>query len=95
LPTKDELIEAIKECESKESSYDNCVKLSIFYSLYDRYYAKDDEEKNSFNYKGNKKFSELLAKNDINNILNLFAEVLECLEVVNPKLYNSIIDRLS
>lgn len=96
MPTKEELIEAIKECESRESSYDNCVKLSVFYSLYDRYYAQNDDlAGNSFDYKGNNRFSDLLEKNDINNVLDLFAEVLECLEVLNPKLYNSVIDRLS
>jgi hypothetical protein len=96
LPTKEELIEAIKECESKESSYDNCVKLAIFYQLYDRYYGNDDVHGNSFDYKSNdNRYARIIRNQDMNTIIDLFADVLETIEVTNPKLYESVIDRLN
>ena len=48
MPTEQELLDAIKDIESKESSFENCIKLSVFYYLYDRYYnSNQDFEKNN------------------------------------------------
>lgn len=96
MPTESELIEAIKECESKESSYDNCVKLAIFYQLLDRYYPKKKEiNKKSFDSEKNKdSIADIIYKSDYDKIINLFIEVMKCLKVINPKLYESIAFKL-
>lgn len=96
MPTESELIEAIKECESKESSYDNCVKLAIFYQLLDRYYPKKKEKiKKSFDSeKNNNSIADIIYQSDHIKIADLLIEVMECLKIINPKLYESIAFKL-
>jgi hypothetical protein len=96
MPTESELLEAIEIIENQESSFENCVKLSIYYDLYDRYYNnKNDFEKNkSYDYKNNSSVADLLKNQDFEYVINLFSEVLDCLEIINPKMYESIISRL-
>lgn len=95
MPTEQELLDAIKDIESKESSFENCIKLSVFYYLYDRYYNRnqDFEKNNSYKYK-NGSVESLIRSKDIEDIIDLFLETLECIEITNPKLYENIIDRL-
>jgi hypothetical protein len=95
MPTEQELLDAIKDIESKESSFENCIKLSVFYYLYDRYYNRnqDFEKNNSYKYK-NGSVESLIRNKDIEDIIDLFLEILECIEITNPKLYENIIDRL-
>lgn len=37
-----ELIEAIRECENSPTSFQNCERLSVFYTVYDHLYGKSD-----------------------------------------------------
>ena len=95
MPTKEELLDAIKEIESKESSYENCKKLVIFHELYDRYYAENDEEKevidNNFR---DEDFEKAVKTCDYNHLIDVIDELMECIKILNPKLYSSVLDKL-
>ncbi len=85
MPTKEELEDAIYKYEHTPVSYHNCQSLAMFYYLYDRLYG-DSEHKaaeEEFRYSiGQEKFWEV------------FDELLEALQVLNPKLYQSVIQKL-
>jgi hypothetical protein len=85
MPTKEELEDAIYKYEHTPVSYQNCQSLAMFYYLYDKLYGDSDEgySEEEFRYKvGPKKFWEI------------FDELLEALQVLNPKLYQSVIQKL-
>lgn len=85
MPTKEELEDAIYKYEHTPVSYHNCQSLALFYYLYDRMYGEEEHNYSSkeFRYSvGEKRFWEI------------FDELLEALQVLNPKLYQSVIQKL-
>ena len=95
MPTREELLDAIAEIESKESSYENCKKLVIFYNLYDRYYSNvPEKEKKVTNNFRDEDFKEAIQTCDYNHLLDVIDELMECIKILNPKLYSSVLDKL-
>lgn len=85
MPTKEELEDAIYKYEHTPVSYHNCQSLAMFYYLYDRLYGDSGHKipEEEFRYSiGQEKFWEV------------FDELLEALQVLNPKLYQSVIQKL-
>lgn len=99
MPTESELLEAIEECENKESSFDNCVKLAIFHMLMDYYYCDNNNNKNnSFDSDFDDPDDPIVSvvKNaDEKTLQEVFVETLRCLKIINKKLYDTIIIKLS
>lgn len=92
MPTEEELLDAIKECENKESSYENCKRLAIFYNLYDRYYGKKEKDV-STDFR-DENFENAVKKCDYNHLIDVIDELMECIKILNPRLYNSVLNKL-
>ena len=84
MPTREELEDAIYRHENAPISYQNCQSLAMLYYLYDRLYGFDQGySQDEFRYKiGPTKFWEI------------FDELLEALQILNPKLYESLMKKL-
>lgn len=88
MPTREELEEAIANLERMEPSYEVCQKIVIYNSLLDRYYNK------VFGYTSNSEFMHAAEGTEWNKLLPLLDELMDCLILVNPKLYESFMEKL-
>ena len=89
MPTRDELEEAISNLEKMEPSYEVCQKLVIYNALLDRYYNKVS------GYKSDSEFMRAAEGIEWNRMLPLLDELMDCLLLVNPKLYQSFMAKLN
>lgn len=89
MPTKDELLEAIDQCESEESSVQNCEKLAVFYYLYDKLYGKINSE-----YDSDSEFMTIAKDMDLSTLMAKVDELVETLKVLDNRLYSSFISSL-
>lgn len=93
MPTREELEKAIAETELQPSSMQTCEKLHILYDLYDRLYAGPEQAK-FVHTKRDNELSELLDGTPVEDAVNVFEELLEALEIYNPRLYNDTCERI-
>lgn len=89
MPTKDELEQAIASLEQQETSYEVCCKLAVYYQLLDRYYGKIKTKYNS-----NSEFMDAITNTNYDSLLAVIDELMECLAVINPKLYTSVLNKI-
>lgn len=84
MPTKEELDDAIEKYSNSPCNYQTCQSLAMFLYLRDKLYGSEQGYSNEdFRYEiGPKKFWEI------------FDELLEALQVLNPKLYQSFMQKL-
>ena len=91
MPTKEELTQAIDSLEAQEPSFDVCNKLNTYYSLLDRYYGNTPA---GVTYNSDTEFMKAAGNTDVNTLYKVMDELMECLALVNSKLYNSVIVKL-
>lgn len=100
--TEQDLQEAIAECEGQRNPNANtCIKLAAFYTIRDHLYGspKYSYAQGPINpehtYESNTEFFNLVSNKSYDEVIALMDEVMSTLSVINPRLYNSIISRLS
>lgn len=101
MPTKEELLEAISECQQKELTYSTCEKLATFYTLLNYLYS-DQQEGYSFSYKETNtfprfegsKFKQAIAGKDIEKVVDVLDEHMDMIQILFPKEYNKLISIL-
>lgn len=91
MPTKEELMQAIDNLEVQEPTFDTCHKLYVYNSLLDRYYGNTPT---GVLYNSDSEFMKVAGHSDINKLYEVVDELMECLALVNPKLYNGVIAKL-
>ena len=89
--TERELIEAISECEKEPPSFTSIKKLANLYIVYNQLYGKAEPIKTE---KSGEFWNAVNGKN-AEKVLEIMAELMETLEVLYPKVYGSIIKKLS
>lgn len=89
MPTEDELLKAIKSLEAGETSFEVCHKLAVYYYLYDKYYNRIQTK-----YASDSEFMEAIIDIDIDTLLATVDELMDCVAVINPKLYQNVLDKL-
>lgn len=95
-----ELLNAISECESSNESFQNCQKLATLYILYDHLYAEPattepqrvrteviETDKES-------EFMQLINGKRIEPVLDLVEELMETIQILQPRVYDSALRRL-
>lgn len=101
MPTKEDLLEAIKECQEKELTYSTCEKLATFYTLLNYLYS-DKQEGYSFSYvetdifpefEGSE-FKQAIAGKNIEKVVDVLDEHMNMIQILFPKEYNKIISIL-
>ena len=90
MPSKEELEQAIASLETQEPTYETCLKLSVYYQLYDRYY------KGGFRsgYNSDSEFMASITNTDIDTLLSTIDELMDCLALINPRLYSKVLVQL-
>lgn len=97
MVTEQELLAAISECENAPSSYQNCVKLSVFYSLYDKLFAdKSENQVKAVNIEpvSESEFMQVIAGKDWSSLLIILDELMDSIKVLQPRLYDAVMRKL-
>lgn len=98
--TKRELCDAIEECENAPASFQNCEKLAVFYSLYDRLFAEKPVEieqrsvKNEVQTSANSDFLRVIAGKDWTSLLVILDELMDTIKILQPRLYDAVMQKL-
>lgn len=106
---KEDLIEAIAECKGvKNPNAHTCSMLASFYTILDHMeqenenfpqvkysYQADEKEKQVISYDSGTEFSEMLHGKEIESIFTIMDELMTALQVLNPKLYQSVIRKIA
>ena len=101
---RQELEQAIAEIERLPSSYQNCEKLSVLYTVYNQLYGEKYPQDiiNQYSQKrsaqlifdGNSEFIKLINQKGIERSFKVITELIEVIQVTNPKLYEGVIRKL-
>ena len=99
--SKNELLDAIEKLEMSPATFQNAEKLATFYTLYDHLYVKKEpvsriESINEviIDDYGDSEFLQAVAGKRSDDIWMVLDELLEAVKVLQPKLYNAVIDKL-
>lgn len=93
-----ELEKAIAECENGAETYQNCEKLAVFYQLHDRLYGEKEEVAPVMRvqpYTSNSEFMQVIEGMDWNGLLEVLDELMDSLSILNPRLYNAVMRKLT
>lgn len=101
MPTEEELLEAIKECQQKELTYDTCEKLATFYTLLNYLYS-DKQEGYSYSYvkkdvfpaTDGSEFKKAIVGKNIEKVVDVLDEHMEVIKILYPKEYRSVINKI-
>ena len=97
MPSKEDLLQAIKEIQTKEPSYSNCEKLATFYTLL-RYLYSEEQEKSfssgDFPITSGSEFREAIAGRDLKKVVDVLDEHMKVVEALYPKEYRSVINKI-
>lgn len=93
--SKRELEQAIRECENGRVSYQNCEKLATFYTLYDHLYAEYPQEEVMDQPRVQSKVLEMAGDKEAVQVWALVDELVDAVQVLNPKLYQNFIAKLA
>lgn len=106
--TKQDLIEAIAECQGvRNPTASTCIKLAAFYTILDHIeddskeavtfpsysYANEPSEE-IVTYESDSDFSRAIHGMETNEVLAIMDELMNTLQVVNPRLYNGVMRKL-
>ena len=97
MPSKEELLEAIKEIQSKEPTYANCEKLATFYTILRYLYSEDDGQSHSdgrFAAMNGSEFRKAIAGKDIEKVVEVLDEHMDMIQLLFPKEYKKLISIL-
>jgi hypothetical protein len=96
-----ELLDAIAECQGERSPNANtCRNLAAFYTILDHMNGNNTISEpmpkldEGYSYDSGSDFYLAIRQKSMDEILGLFDEVMETLQVVNPRLYASIMRKI-
>lgn len=92
-----DLLDAIAECQGERNPNANtCRNLAAFYTILD--HVQDNTPKMEYSYdnkyESSSEFYLAIQSKSIDEIMALFDEVMETIQVVNPRLYTSVMKKL-
>lgn len=97
-----DLKRAIADCQGESNpNVNTCIRLAAYYTILNNLkrsnrplnsYASEPVEKVS--YYSDSEFSEAITGANMNDVLAVIDELMECLNTMMPKLYNATIERL-
>ncbi len=103
--TEKDLLEAIAECQgTRDPKANTCIKLASYYTILDHISKKEEEPETpvySFasqpdivNYYGESEFAKIIEGRDSDEVWEVMDELMSTLQVVNPRLYASVMRKL-
>ena len=106
--TEQDLKAAIAECQGRKNPDANtCIKLAAFYTIQKEMFGegKDAEHIPSYSYApppdnliefdGDSEFAELVNGREQKEVMPILDELLETLKVIQPRLYDAVMGKLS
>ena len=105
--TERDLQEAIAECEGERNPNANtCLKLAAFYTIRNELFGNQEQFEHSAysyapapttnaGYVSESEFGEIVSGKDIVAVLGVIDELMATLQIINPRLYNSVIRKLN
>jgi hypothetical protein len=104
LITEQDLLEAIAECEgARNPNANTCIKLAAYYTILNNLngeqpttpkYSFASEPTPEIRY-GNSEFSRYAENKGIEKVYPVVEELIDTIMVMNPRLYNSFIQKIS
>lgn len=97
--SKAELLTAIDELEDSAPTFQNCQKMATFYTLLNSMYRSNDQKQEITHEEiigehGDSDFLRLIAGRHPEDVWNLMNELMEAIQISQPRLYDSVILRL-
>lgn len=100
--TRSEIEDAIRETEEGPKNYQTCQKLATYYALLDHmeprqmyYEAREPKIEYEIGNYGNSDFLRMVAGCDPSYVWPIMDELLSTIQVLNPRLYDSVMRKLS
>lgn len=103
--TQQDLQQAIAECQGQRNpNASTCIKLAAYLTIQRELFG---EEKNaeplSYSFSpssqitanGDSEFSRLIAGKNVSDVVPVFEELMETIQIIQPRLYSAVIDKLS
>lgn len=93
-----ELLQAIAECENSRTSYANCEKLATFYTIYDHQNPKHEtvqKTESLVRLDNNSEAAQMINGMEADKAWQTVIELIEAVQVLNPKLYRKFIEKLA
>lgn len=107
--TEQDLHKAIAECQGQRNPNANtCIKLAAYYIILNHmtgekkpdpdpapmYSFAGPKIENTINYEGDSEFLQTINGRDQGEIMPVIDELMSTLQVINPRLYNSVLRKL-
>ena len=107
--TQQDLQAAIAECQGQRNpNASTCIKLAAFLTIQEhmfgikeeqielpRYsYSNKAEDNQAIQYSGDSEFAKLVNGKDQDEVMKIIDELMDAVNVVNPRLYASVIRKL-
>lgn len=104
--TENDLLEAIAECQGERNPNANtCIKLAAYYTILDNVKPKKDVQEavnpaysysadTSVHLDSETEFAQKIEGMYTDDVLKLMDELMTTLQVVNPRLYKSVMRRI-
>lgn len=105
--TKQDLDEAIAECQGQRNPNANtCIKLASFYIIRRELFKEEKEDEQfpqMFSYSsgenigryGNSEFLEAVEGKPIENVMLVMNELMDSMQVLQPRIYDSVMRKVS
>ena len=92
-----ELLQVIAECENGKPSLANCEKLATFYTIYDHRnpQAVEQPKEPLVLIESDSEVARLLNGMDTKKAWSAVMELIEAVQVLNPKLFRSFMEKLA
>lgn len=103
--TEHDLNAAIAECQGKRNPDANtCIKLAAFYTIKRELYGEEKEAvqysyapasiQNTIQIDGDSEFARAIDGRDQRDIMPILDELMSTLQIIQPRLYNAVMDKL-
>ena len=102
--TEQDLQAAIAECQGQRNpNASTCVKLAAFLTIQEHLYGEKHDPaepprysyaSGGIQYSGESEFAELVEGRDTSEVMKIMDELMQTLQVINPRLYASVIRKL-
>ena len=99
---EDEVLDAIAECQGERNpDARTCRNLAAFYTILDHIQKPSNIEEKPLEpaphlrYEGTSEFYDLIRHKDINEVLSVIDELMSTLQIINPRLYDGVMNKLS
>ncbi len=103
--SEEDLKKAIAECQgARNPTANTCIKLAAFYTIYDHLYPKQTEDNEIVPQRifqpvdedliadyGDTEFYRLISGRKAADVWKVMNELMETLQVINPRLYDGVV----